>query len=146
MNPMQTNKFVSVTPPGALVDGAAVTTAAVDTAGFGYAVFTCYFGAMDAAATVFKLTECETSGGSYTDVPGADFSVSPLTLPSATADNTAVRIFVRVKGARKRFLDLSVTIDSTGNGDYVCIWCDLCNPVSGPDTAADRGLGQNAIV
>lgn len=145
MNPMQNSKFVSVTAPAAPVDGAAVTTTPVDTAGWGYAVFTAFFGVSDAAATVFKLTECDTVGGVYTDVPGADFSVSPLTLPSATVDGKAERIFVTT-GDRKRFLDLSVTIDSTGAGDYVTIWCDLLRPVNGVDTAAERGLDQNAIV
>lgn len=146
MNPMQNAKFVSVTPPAAIIDNAAVTTAAVDCAGWGYAVFTAYFGAMDIAATVFKLTECETSGGSYTDVPGADFSVLPLTVPSATDDNKGFRIFVKTKGVRKRFLDLSVTIGDGAAGDYVAIWCDLFLPVSGDLTASGRGLDQNAIV
>lgn len=145
MNPMQNAKFVSVTPPGAINDNTAWTTAEVDTAGFGYAVFTLYLGASDIAMAVFKLQEGDTSGSATTDIPGADFSVSPLTLPAADDDNSAYRIFVDL-GPRKRYLNLSITAGNGSLGTYAAAWCDLLDPVQGvasdPQSWRKRGLGN----
>ena len=144
MNDLQNLKAINVTPPAAIVDNAAFTTASVDTKDVESALFVASFGAMDIAATVFKLRESD-DDSSYADVSGADFSVSPLTLPSATSDNTIFGVYVKCGGARKRYLDLSVTGGDGTAGTYLSVLCLLLPKVS-PTTASGRGLAQQAIV
>lgn len=145
MNNLQNLKFINVTPPAAIVDNAAFTTASVDTRGWDECAFIASFGAMDIAMATFKLRESD-DDSSYADVSGADFSVSPLTLPSATSDNTIFGIFVRCGGARKRYLDLSATGGDGAAGSYLSVLAILAKGKQVPSTATLRGLAQQAIV
>ena len=147
MNPIQNLKFVSVTPPAAIIDNASATTAYVDTAGWDHALFVIYFGAMDIAATAMKLQECDTSGGSYADITGTVFGTSTntdgstSTLPSATDDNKFFAISVNTAG-RKRYLDLVLTLGDGAAGTYVTVFCILSRGDTDPSTAAGRGFSQ----
>lgn len=146
MHHIQNCKFVNVTPPAAIVDNAAFATTAVDTFGFRECTFILQLGALDIAIAAFKLTESDDSGMSgAVDVAGADFSVSPLTLPSASADNNLYAVFVNCLG-RKRYLDLSLTGGDGSAGSYAAVMAILSKGESGPDSAADRGLAQFAAV
>lgn len=138
-------KFVSVTPPAAIIDNAAATTASVDTKGWSYCTFLVYLGALDIAVSVMKLRESD-DDSTYADVTGADFSVSPLTLPSATDDNKMFAIFVNCAGARKRYLDLSLTLGDGAAGTYVTVLAMLSRGGTSPSTATLRGLSQQAII
>lgn len=145
MHHMQECKFVNVTPPVAINDNAAYTTAAVDTLGFREATFLISFGVMDIAVAVLKLTESDASNMSgAVDVAGADFSVSPLTLPSATDDGTQSAIFVNLQG-HKRYLDLTFTAGDGSVGTYAVVTCILSRPEQMPNTATLRGLSQQAF-
>ena len=147
MKDLETCKFVNVTPPAAINDNTAYTTAAVDTLGFKAVMFLVILGAMDIAVAVLKLTESDDSGMSgAVDVTGADFSVSPATLPSATADNTIVAISVKLTGKRKRYLDLSFTAGDGSAGTYANVLAILAEPECSPTTAAERGFGQHLQV
>jgi hypothetical protein len=55
-------KVVSITPPAAIVDNAAVTTATIDTAGFDYLVINLYLGATDIAVAAAKVQEADAVG------------------------------------------------------------------------------------
>lgn len=146
MNNLQNLKFQNVTPPQAIIDNAAVTTGAVDTKGWSKLLFIVQYGAMDIATTILKLTESDASNMSgAVDVSGADFSVSPLTLPGATDDNHLFGIFVELRG-RKRYQDLSLTVGDGAAGTFVSVLAILDSGVEHPDTAAERGLTQQAIV
>lgn len=145
MHALQNCKFVNTTPPAAIIDNAAATTAALDTKGFDSVVFIVQLGALDIAVSVMKLQESDTSGSGYTDITGADFSVSPLTLPAATDDNKIYGIFVNLAG-RKRYLDLSLTLGDGAAGTYVSVLAILSRGQQVPATATNRGLGQQAIV
>jgi hypothetical protein len=145
MHNLQNCKFQAVTFPAAAVNGAAVATAFVDTKGYRSSAFIVQLGATDAAISVLKLTESDLSGSGYTDVPGADFSVAPLTLPSATDDTKLFAIFVNHVG-RKRYLDLSVTVASQTTGAFVAILAILDRAEDTPNSASERGLAQFAIV
>src|SRR5258707_14028593 len=110
MNRSLMQKVVGVTFPVAINDNTAYTTVEIDTvdATLGkanYATLYVMFGAMDIAVAALKLQESDTTGSGFADVSGGDFSVSPSTLPSATADNLLFAIHVNLRG-RKRFLDL----------------------------------------
>lgn len=138
MKLLQSLKFINVTPPGAIIDNASATTAAVDTANFRELMFLVQYGATDIATTAFKLTECDTSGGSYTDVDGADFSTDG-TLPSDTADNGLYAIHVPTLVNRKRYQDLTLTLGNGAAGTYVSVLA-IGVPNDAPSSATLRGL------
>lgn len=144
MQDLQNLKFVNVTPPAAIVDNAAFPTAAVDTKGWKKAMFIVQLGALDIAVAAMKLRESD-DDSSYSDVSGADFSVAPLTLPSATADNNLYGIFVDLRG-RKRYLDLSLAGGDGTAGSYASVLAILSDGEASPNTVTKRGLAQQAIV
>ncbi len=147
MKDLETCKFVNVTPPAAINDNTAYTTATVDTLGFKAVMFLIIFGAMDITVAALKLTESDDSGMSGpADVAGADFSVSPATLPAGTADNTIVAVSVKLTGKRKRYLDLSFTAGDGSSGTYANVLAILAEPEVGPTTATERGFGQHLQV
>lgn len=144
MHDLQNCKFINVTPPAAIVDNASFTTASVDRKGWDEATFIISLGATDIAFTAMKLRESD-DDSAYSDITGADFSVSPLTLPSATDDNKLFAIFVNCVG-RKRYLDLTLTIGDGTVGGFATVMAILTRPKESPKTAAMRGLSQQAII
>ncbi len=136
-------KVVPVTPPAAIVDDAGFTTAAVDAIEAGWVTFLVLLGATDIALAAFKLRESNDDGSAdaYADVPGADFSVSPATLPSATDDNKVFAIQVNMLG-RKRYLDLTLTAGNGSTGTYATVIAILSRLQITPQKAADRGFAQ----
>ena len=146
MQDLQNVKTVYVTKPGAIVDDAAFTTDTVDTMGFRKARFVVGLGALDIALAALKLQESDASNMSgASDVAGADFSVSPLTLPSASDDNKLYAIHVDLRG-KKRYMDLSLTGGNGSNGTYAVAWVDLYDAEEMPDSVTERGFAQEAIV
>jgi hypothetical protein len=149
-NPLQSVKFVNVTPPAAILDNASATTNSVNTEGFSYATFLVELGATDIALTALKLQESDTDG-SYGDVTGAIFGTSALpdgttsTLPSATDDNKIYAIYVDLKG-RKKYLDMVITVGDGTAGGYVACQCILSGADVQPHTATGLGLGQYLVV
>jgi hypothetical protein len=139
------DKVVIVTPPVAISDNAAVTTAEIDTKGYGWARYLIVLGATDIALAACKVTESDSAGSGHADITGADFSVSPATLASATADNTVLAVCVNLKG-RKRYLDLTLTAGDGTAGTFVAVLCELGRAADGPQTAAQQGFGQRLIV
>lgn len=55
-----------------------------------------------------KISECETSGGSYTDITGATVNGAAGGVILQTEDNGIWRWDIPITGARKRFLKLNV--------------------------------------
>jgi hypothetical protein len=110
MQILQRLKFVQVTAPVAINDNTAYTTNTIDTLGYDELPdrdrVRCdgHRGRRPQAAGVGRLGM---SGAA--DITGADFSVSPATLPSATDDNHFYGIHVKLGGPRKRYMDLSFT-------------------------------------
>jgi hypothetical protein len=143
MQLLQRCKFVQVTAPTAINDNTAYTTNTLDTLGFDEVMFEIAFGAMDIAVAALKLTESDDSGMSgATDISGADFSVSPATLPSATDDNHFYGIHVKLGGARKRYLDLSFTAGDGAAGTYASVNAILAKGEIEPNSATTRGFTQ----
>ena len=147
-------KMVLVTPPAAIVDNAAVTTAIVDTVGFDYAVFTVIMGATDIALTVLKLQEGDQSNmADAADIVGTRFGTdnndtgAASTLPAATHDNSLQQICVDLRG-RKRYLDINVTIGDGTVGGFVTVICELWRGEQSPRTAiaANGANAQRMIV
>ena len=141
-------KFVSVTPPAAIVDNAAFTTAAVDTAGHRHAEFIVYFGAMDIAATVCKVRESDASDmSSASDITGCVCGTSlndlgsTSTLPSATSDNTAIKFEIPLQG-RKRYLDVEVTGGDGTSGTFMTAFALLYRGDQDPSYSVTKGCAQ----
>lgn len=142
----QNKKIVVITPPAAIVDNAAFVTAIVDTLGAGYATFFVLLGALDIALAAFKVRESDAADMTgAVDVPGADFSVAPATLPAATDDNKVYAVFIDMRG-RKRYLDLTLTGGDGTAGTYAVAWAELSRLAVSPSTAAQRGLTQELFV
>jgi len=144
---LQSVKVVPITQPAAIVDNAAFTTATIDTRGFGELLIVIIIGALDIAIAALKLRESDDSGmAGAVDVAGGDFSVTPLTLPAGTDDNTNIQIHVKLGANRKRFLDLSLTGGDGAVGSFISVVGILGRASSDPSTATTRGAGQVANV
>jgi hypothetical protein len=143
---LETSKVVLVTPPAAIVDNAAFTTASVDTRGYRKCTFLVSLGALDIALAAFKLRESDDDGSAdaYADVDGADFSVDS-TLPAATQDNKMYAIRVDLRG-RERYLDLTLTGGDGTLGTFATVHAILEDPEIIPTTAAGRGLADELAV
>lgn len=134
----------------ALVDNTSWTSTCLDTAGLDGVYVIVTLGASDIAMAALKVQESDTltdatTLASGTDISGADFSVSPLTLPSATADNTSVGVFIPIVGARKRYINVIATAGNGSVGTYAEAK-GFCTPKIVPDSASERGLAQQAII
>lgn len=149
MQTAQDCKFVSVTPPAAIINNASATTVEIDTLGYGYCVVMCYVGATDIAMTVLKIQESDTSGSGFADVTGLvygaattlDIAGTASALPTATDDNKCFSFEIDMKG-RKRYLDLVATIGAGTTGAFFAAWAMLFDPSSGSTSISSRGFGS----
>ena len=143
----QLDKFVSITPPAAIIDNASATTAEVDTLGFDYMRVFVYFGAMDIAVTAMKVTESDTAGSGHADVTGliygtsTDIAGSTSALPAATDDNKCFVFEIDLR-ARKRYIDLTLTIGDGAAGDFVACFALLSRAEDVGVTKTERGYGN----
>ena len=140
----QALKFVQAIQPGVIKDNAAFTGEVIDTLGFNYLTLVFMFGATDIAMAVLKVTECDTSGGSYTDVDGADFS-SPAALPDADADGLNAGVHINMIN-RKRFIKVAATAGDGAAGTYLAALAVLSRAETVPSTAASRGLDAGELI
>lgn len=146
MNPAQQTKFVSVTPPAAIVDNASLTTASIDTSGWDFLDVYVYLGATDIAMTALKLQTSDTDG-SYADLTGAvygtssDIAGSTSALPSATDDNKCFKFEVDLRG-KKRYFDLVATCGDGAAGTYITAFAILSRGEAPTLTASGRGFGN----
>ena len=89
--------------------GGAVTGVAIDRKGYQSAVFTVITGAIggtpDATTCAVQITECATSGGTYTNISGATATL--------TIANTVAEVNLEI-GGNLGFLQLSETTTFTG--------------------------------
>jgi len=134
MKNMQNVKFAATVVPQSL-NAATGTSTAVDTLGFSYATCVVHLGALTTDATACKWTSCDTSGGSYVDIPGATFT----TLPLSTDDNGFFSVFVNLQG-RGRYLKVVFTAGAAAT--LVTAFVILSEANETPNTAAERGLVQ----
>lgn len=131
--------FGNIVPPGAIVNNASFTTAAVDTLECDNALVIWTLGATDIKMVALKLTECDTSGGTYTDCTSLDFS-SPDHLPVATDDNFMFGMYLDLRGGHKRYLKLVATSGNGSAGTYGSAIVLLGRAHSMAQTATGKGL------
>lgn len=105
-------------------------SAAIDTLGFNEAIFIVYAGLHSATGdSTVTVTECDTSGGSYSAITGAAFA-------NITASNDLGEPFVGRMSlvGRKRYLKVSnVVADDVVE---IAVLCVLAAPVNAPTTLA----------
>ncbi len=148
---LQNAKFLNVTPPAAIVDDAAYTTAEVDTLGYEAMTYVVSLGATDIAMVALKATESDTSGSGHADISGADFDGdtdddgSAAALPSATDDDNILIVNLDLR-KRKRYVDLSATAGDGTAGTYLHVLAILHNPDETPATQALRGVEHSLTV
>lgn len=145
---LQSAKVLNVTPPAAIVDNAAFTTATIDTKGFRSLTVYVSLGATDIAFTVLKLQESDDSGMSgAVDIAGTVFGGGggQPALPTATDDNKVYAFYVDLRG-RKRYIDVNLTIGDGTVGGFASILAILERAEESPDTAAERGVGAFVTV
>lgn len=153
MHGSQNTKFVSVTPPAAIVDNAAYTCNVIDTLGYDYCEIFCYFGATDIAMAALKVQESDVAASATALTNGADvtglvfgtstdIAGSVSALPSSTADNTCVKFEIDCRGQRKRYLLPVATAGDGSQGTYLTISALLSRAEIAPVTASARGHGQ----
>lgn len=146
MQNLQNVKTVYITKPGAIVDNADYTTDTFDTKGFRKARIVVGLGASDVTMATFKLEQSDASNmGGAVAVTGADFSVLPLTLPDGDADNKLYAIHLDLRG-KKRYFDLKLKAGNGDAGTYAVAFVDLYDAEEAPNSAAERGFAQEAIV
>lgn len=142
---IQQTKKVQIVWPQARINNAAVVCASVDRRGFDYAAIRVAIGATDVGFTTFKLQESD-DNTTFTDIPGADFSVAPLTLPASTNSDTLWEWQVDLRGSRKRYLRPAITVGNGTSGAFVSATAELSRAEQAPYNAATQGLAGAAVV
>lgn len=147
MVPAQNLKFVSVTPPGAIVDDAAYTTNEIDTLGYDYCTIVCHVGATDIEMAALKVQESDASGSGFADVAGLDFDgdtnidSGTAALPADDSDNSLFVFEVDCRN-RKRYLDVVATAGNGATGTYLSVTALLSRGETTPTSIADRGAAS----
>ncbi|MDH4203615.1 MAG: hypothetical protein OEV87_12085 [Phycisphaerae bacterium] len=146
----QNTKKVLLLPPQLKDDGDFANNTYVYTAGWGYVEFLIIAGALDIAVgstaedAPLKVEECDTSDGTYTDVTDAEMAA----VVGATDDNKISQIDVNLQdGTHKPYMRVNAPHAGDGTtGANMCIVAILSKPLTGPASAAERGLNEHVIV
>jgi hypothetical protein len=149
---LQNADWKMVTPPGALVDNATVTSSIIDTAQYGFVDIAVLLGATDIALTALKVTHDDDSAmGAPSDVSGLVYgtSLNPDTgatapLPTADDDNKIYGFCFSTIGL-KRYVRVVATVGNGDTGAYVAILAALSARKNDNHTAALRGVAANLI-
>lgn len=140
-------KVVSITPPAAISDNATLTTAEIDTAGWGMLDIIVYEGATDIAMAALSVTQSDTSGSGHAAVTGLVWGTSTnidggtSALPSATDDNLFQIAQIDLKG-KKRYIDVTATTGDGAAGSFVTILGILSRPQVSPTSASEAGANE----
>jgi len=140
------NEKVAVMLPSQLKnDGDFADNACIDTARHGHLKVELHVGTLDAAigstaeGTAPKLEECDTSGGSYTDVTDAALADAI----AADEDNKIFAICYDLNKTHKRFVRVNAPHAGAGTtGCNLCIIGRLSKPQVSPQNAAEMGYEE----
>lgn len=150
MNQINQTKVYNAIPPAAILDNASAVPVVIDT--LGYSLLTLFFilGATDIAAVKMCITECATSGGSYTDIttPVTTLAVGTTgdaRLPTATDDNGIFMIQVAITPSRLRYMKALFTAGDGSAGTYTAAIAVLSKGEIDPYDATSRGLAGQII-
>lgn len=137
MTIVENMKIFQALDPDAYTAAANAGTA-IDTQGLENILFILMAGDLGASATLaFKITECDTSGGTYTDITGA--SATTLTQASPNDSNKAAAVELKRGDWTKRYLKCVATV-GTATSDVAVIaigWGPGQFPVTQPAYVAE---------
>lgn len=131
-------KYVAITPPGAIVDNAAFTTAAVDCKGFGWLTIVVQFGALDIAPASASIRHSDASNmGSPATIAtgGTDFA-----LATASDSDNLFHVFEINLLGKKRYVDFEITGGDGSQGTYLSVLAILTRGAEAPDSVSERGV------
>lgn len=140
MNHVGATKVVLATPPAAIVDNAAVVTAAIDTKGYDHLTVMLTIGAIDIAPASSSLRQSDSSDmSSPTTIAtgGTDY-----TLATAADSDNEVHIFEVDLRGKQRYIDFEITGGDGAAGGYFVVHGILSKPQTAPVSAAQRGAEQ----
>lgn len=130
-------------------DNGAFTAVAIDRLGFDYAEIACIFQNVPANFAGLKIQECDTSGGSYSDVAGTvvgtatDIDGNTSGLPAATGGDDTITVFELDLRKRKRYLKVVATAgDGSGTATELTAVARLSRAKLAPTTGAAKGASQ----
>ena len=143
---VQNQKLAILTPPQLKDAGAFIGNTYVDTAGWNHLRVLFIIGTLDiglgstAAGTAPKVEECDTSGGSYTDVSGAALADAI----GALEDDKLFAIDIDLTKSHKRYMQVNAPTAGDGTaGVNAAIIAILSRPEIGPRNAAEQGLTEH---
>lgn len=145
MNNLNAQKYEILLSPQLKDNGDFSSNGYVDTAGWNRVRFLFITGAIDAAigstaeGNAPKIEECDTSGGSYSDVDDA-------ALADAIAndeDDSLFAIDVDLRKSHKRYMRVNTPHAGDGaTGCYLAILAILSEPQVAPVSASERGFAE----
>ena len=145
MNPIEAMKIVQLVPPQLKDNGAFASNTYVDTSGWNKLKIAFIVGTLDIAvgsgddSTPPKVEECDTSGGSCTDVTDAALAA----VIGAGDDDKNFAIDVDLAKTHKRYMRVNAPTAGDGtNGANMTIIGILNGPASSPDNAAEQGFEE----
>jgi hypothetical protein len=148
MNQLQQEKITLMLPPELKHNTTFTAQTPLDLAGAGEAKVEMLVGVTDVAvgttnaSTPPILEECDTTGGTYTEITGAALAA----VIAATDDNKVFAINVPNLGGRKRYVRVKApTAGSATTGANLCIRGVITKLDQGPVTAAERGYAAHII-
>lgn len=151
MHSAQNAKYAVAIAPAAIIDNTSASASEIDTLDSRHAEIVLQLGATDIALTALKVQESDTSGGSFTDVTGADFDGgtaidgTTLALPSATDDDQTA-VFQINLDKTKRFLKVVATFGDGTSGGFIAGIARLSELRSVPTVNADMADGGVCLV
>ena len=148
MNQMQNEVSVIMLRPQLRNDGNFANNAAMDIRGAHEACVDIITGTIDCAigstaeTEPLKLEECDTEGGSYTDIEGAELAAA---IPS-TKSNKVYRIDIPMDRTRMAFVRVNAPHAGAGStGANLTIIGRKAKLENGPADATERGLEEHVI-
>lgn len=98
------------------------------------------FGVVGATMSALAVQECDTSGGSYTTIPGCDASVSPGVLPTTAYAGKCLAFYIPNNGGRKKFISVLATAGASAT--IVSAMAYLGTNTTQPWDAASAGYAE----
>lgn len=114
------------------------TPAYIDCKGWNYAKVTFGIGSIDATIALMNVYECDTSGGTYAEIDGADFVNDTTSEPTSSDDNKLYCVYLDLR-KRKRFLEVEFKAGDGAAGTYAWADIELFDPDVAPNSASERG-------
>jgi len=139
-------KFVQILPPQVKNNGAFTGNTYVDVFGAAEALFLFDVGTTDVivgSADIShapKIEECDTTGGSYTDVTSAALAA----VIGATDDNKLFGIRVNLKKIHKRYMRVNAPTAGNSTGASLSITCVLS--ILSQSTLDATGMGLASLI